>query len=170
MFLLYVLGFWPWGIWDLCSLTRDRTRTACIRKQSLNYWNARDVPGVFFFLKKGKETNRKLLWLYSSCRDIACKCGTFLAVMAGEAKETAATVAGVSPVIKFEILAGSELAWEQIPSIVCFHMQSQPFLYSTPTLCLFLDLLPQIWDSFLEKEMLNSPTYFVLDTQHKCQI
>ena len=90
--------------------------------------------------------------------------------MAGEAKETAATVAGVSPVIKFEILASSKLAWEQIPSMVCFHMQSQPFPYSTPTLCLFLDLLPQIWDCFLEKEMLNFPTYFVPGTQHKCQI
>lgn len=73
--------------------------------------------------------------------------------MAGEAKEIAATVAGVSLVIKFEILAGSELAWEQIPSMVCFHMQNQPFPYSTPALCLFLDLLPQIWDNSREREV-----------------
>ena len=30
LLLFYALVFWPQGMWDLSSLTRDRTRTACI--------------------------------------------------------------------------------------------------------------------------------------------
>lgn len=90
--------------------------------------------------------------------------------MAGEAKEIAATVAGVSLVIKFEILAGSELAWEQIPSMVCFHMVfTNHFLtVHQPSACSLTSSHKS--GIILEKERLNSPTYFVLDTQHKCQI
>ena len=36
--------FWPWGMWDLTSLTRDRTCTPCIGRRSLNQWTAREVP------------------------------------------------------------------------------------------------------------------------------
>ena len=32
LFLFYVLAFWPQGILDLSSLTRDRTLTPCIRR------------------------------------------------------------------------------------------------------------------------------------------
>ena len=40
MFLL----FWPWGMWDLSSQTRDQTHTPCIGRRSLNHWTARKVP------------------------------------------------------------------------------------------------------------------------------
>ena len=30
LLLLYVLIFWPQGMWDLSSLTRDQTHTPCI--------------------------------------------------------------------------------------------------------------------------------------------
>ena len=44
LLLLYVLVFWPRGMWDLSSPTRDRTRTSCIGRRSLNHWTAREVP------------------------------------------------------------------------------------------------------------------------------
>ena len=44
LLLFYVLGFWPWGMWSLSSPTRDRTRTPCIGRQSLNHWTTREVP------------------------------------------------------------------------------------------------------------------------------
>ena len=40
LLLFYVLVFWPGGMWDLSSPTRDRTRTPCIGRQSLNHWTA----------------------------------------------------------------------------------------------------------------------------------
>ena len=36
--------FWPRGMWDLSSPTRDRTRRPCIGRRSLNHWTAREVP------------------------------------------------------------------------------------------------------------------------------
>ena len=39
--------FWFLGLqdmWDLSSLTRDRTCTPCIGRQSLNHWTARELP------------------------------------------------------------------------------------------------------------------------------
>ena len=36
LLLFYVLIFWPRGMWDLRSLTRDQTYTPCIGRQSLN--------------------------------------------------------------------------------------------------------------------------------------
>ena len=44
LFLLYVLIFWPQGIWDLSSLTRDQTRAPYIERQSLNHRTTREVP------------------------------------------------------------------------------------------------------------------------------
>ena len=44
LLLFYVLVFWSRGMWDLSSPTRDRTRTPCIGRQSLNHWTAREVP------------------------------------------------------------------------------------------------------------------------------
>ena len=50
LLLFFVLIVWPRGMWDLSSLTRDRTLTPCIGRQSLDHWTAREVPGFFFFL------------------------------------------------------------------------------------------------------------------------
>ena len=44
LLLFYVLVLWPQGMWDLNSLTRDRTCTSCIGRQSLNHWTTREVP------------------------------------------------------------------------------------------------------------------------------
>ena len=43
-YVLDFLFFWPQGMWDLRSLTRDRTCTLCIGRRSLNHWTAREVP------------------------------------------------------------------------------------------------------------------------------
>ena len=48
LLLFYVLVFWLRGIWDLSSPMRDRTRTPCIGRRSLNHWTAREVPGLWF--------------------------------------------------------------------------------------------------------------------------
>ena len=48
LLLFYVLIFGPRGMWDLSSWTRDRTRTPCIGRQSLNHWTAREVPSFPF--------------------------------------------------------------------------------------------------------------------------
>ena len=48
LLLFYVLVFWPRGMWDLSSLTRDQTRTPCIGKQSPNHWTTREVPVPVF--------------------------------------------------------------------------------------------------------------------------
>ena len=37
LLLLYVLVFWPRGIWDFSSLTREGTHTTYIGRQSLNH-------------------------------------------------------------------------------------------------------------------------------------
>ena len=42
--LFYILIFWPWGIWDLSTLTRDQARTPCIWRRSLNPWTSRETP------------------------------------------------------------------------------------------------------------------------------
>ena len=42
-FLFYILGFWPRGMWDLISLTRDQALTPSIGRHSLNHQIAREV-------------------------------------------------------------------------------------------------------------------------------
>ena len=42
--LFYVLGFWPWGTWDLSSPSRDWTHTPCLGRQSPNHWTTWEVP------------------------------------------------------------------------------------------------------------------------------
>ena len=54
---VYVLVFWPWGMWDLSSLTRERTHTPCIGRQSLNHRTTRDIPGKLS-LKEGHPTHQ----------------------------------------------------------------------------------------------------------------
>ena len=46
LFLFYVLVFWPGGMWDLCSSTRDQTCPACIGRQSLNHWTTSEVQVI----------------------------------------------------------------------------------------------------------------------------
>ena len=45
----YVLFFWPRGMWNLSSVTRDRTRSPCIGRWNLNHWTTREVPLALFF-------------------------------------------------------------------------------------------------------------------------
>ena len=44
LLLFHVLVFWPLGIWDLSSLTRDQTGTPHDGRQSLTHWTAREAP------------------------------------------------------------------------------------------------------------------------------
>ena len=44
LLLLYVLFFWLQGMWDLGSLSRDRTCTPCVGRQCLNHWTTREIP------------------------------------------------------------------------------------------------------------------------------
>ena len=44
LLLFYVLVFWPQGMWDLSSPTRDPTRSPRTRRRSLNHQTAREVP------------------------------------------------------------------------------------------------------------------------------
>ena len=43
-FCFMFLVFWPQGMWDLSSPTRDQTGTPRIGRWSLNHWPAREVP------------------------------------------------------------------------------------------------------------------------------
>ena len=72
--MFYVLVFWPWGMWDLSSQTRDRTLTPCIRRQSLNHWATREIP-KYNFLKTWRSLKIYLAalglhcctWAFSNC-------------------------------------------------------------------------------------------------------
>ena len=44
LLLFHVLSFWPWGMWDLSSPTRDQTPTPCIGRWSPNHWTTREGP------------------------------------------------------------------------------------------------------------------------------
>ena len=46
---------------DLSSLTKDRTRTPCIGRRSLNHWTAREVP-VFAFLEPLPFVEVDVVW------------------------------------------------------------------------------------------------------------
>ena len=48
MLLFYVLVFWPWGMQDLISPTRNLICTPCIGRQSFNHWTTREVPNMYF--------------------------------------------------------------------------------------------------------------------------
>ena len=60
-------SFWPLGMWDLSSLTRDRNCTPCIGRLSLNHWTAREVPItaflLFILLLKMVVSSLGLLWI-----------------------------------------------------------------------------------------------------------
>ena len=40
----------PHSVWDLSSLTRDRTHIPCIGRWILNCWTTREIPRVLHFL------------------------------------------------------------------------------------------------------------------------
>ena len=44
--------FWPQGMWDLSSPTRNQICIPCIQRQSLNYWTARQVPKLLKYITK----------------------------------------------------------------------------------------------------------------------
>ena len=37
------------SMWDLCSLSRDRTHVPCIARQNLNQWATKEVPTLITF-------------------------------------------------------------------------------------------------------------------------
>ena len=47
-FCLMFRFFWPWGMWDLSSSTRDWTHISRFGRRSLNHWTTREVPVVAF--------------------------------------------------------------------------------------------------------------------------
>ena len=63
--LFYVLGFWPWGMWDLSSLARDWTCIPCIGRWSLNHWTARKVPGASWINIQFTLFSLLIWWLIS---------------------------------------------------------------------------------------------------------
>ena len=46
--MLWFFFFWPWGMWDFSSPTRDQICIPCIGKGSLNHWTTREVPPCSF--------------------------------------------------------------------------------------------------------------------------
>jgi hypothetical protein len=46
-------------MWDLSYPTRDQIHTACVGRQILNYWTARDVPKHLFFILHKDSKNEK---------------------------------------------------------------------------------------------------------------
>ena len=47
-FCILCFGFWPRGVGDLSSPTRDWTHIPCIRRKSLSHWTTREVPTMMF--------------------------------------------------------------------------------------------------------------------------
>ena len=60
-------------IWDVRSLTRDRTRVPCIGRQILNHWTATEVPQYVILTKRPEGLERSyevLKWperMHRSC-------------------------------------------------------------------------------------------------------
>ena len=52
LLLFYVWSFWPQGIWDLSSPTRDPICTPYIGRRSLNHWTTREVPSSPFLTRQ----------------------------------------------------------------------------------------------------------------------
>ena len=60
---IYALIFWPWGMWDLYSPTRDRTCIPCIGWRSLNHWTTRKAPILLSYCEYFKLIILSLLLL-----------------------------------------------------------------------------------------------------------
>ena len=41
-----MFSFWPRGMWDFSSLTRDQIHTPCLGRGSLNHWTTKEVSGI----------------------------------------------------------------------------------------------------------------------------
>ena len=52
LFLFLYFGFWPRGMPDLSSPTRDQTLTPGIGRRSLNHWTIREVHPLALDLKE----------------------------------------------------------------------------------------------------------------------
>ena len=66
-----VLVFWPWGLWDHSSLTKDWTLTLCIGRQSLNYWATRKLPKIGTFTEQKGLNFDKVQLVYFSFMEYA---------------------------------------------------------------------------------------------------
>ena len=56
-FYFIFLAFWPRGMRNLNSLTKDWTHTPCIGRWSLNYWTAREIPKIKFLMMEFQTCN-----------------------------------------------------------------------------------------------------------------
>ena len=63
LLFFYVLVFWPQGMWDLSSLTRDRTRTPCFGRRSLNHRTAREVPNTLTVIPMRHLRHREVKYI-----------------------------------------------------------------------------------------------------------
>ena len=50
LLMFFILVFWPRGMLDLSSPTRDPTHTSCIGRRSPNHWTTTEVPEKVFCL------------------------------------------------------------------------------------------------------------------------
>ena len=55
LFLFYALVFWPQGVWDLSSPTRDQTLPLCTGRWILKHWTTWEVPWCDFQERKGRH-------------------------------------------------------------------------------------------------------------------
>ena len=70
---------WPWGIWNLSSLSRSKNHTPCIGRRSLNHCTLREIPWVsilvacwgYIFSCWGLSVPF-LLMVSSEARDLSC--------------------------------------------------------------------------------------------------
>ena len=60
--LFYALDFWPQGMWDLISPTRDQTCIPCIGTQSLNHSTMGKFPRFFLYAYNKIFV---ILWLFN---------------------------------------------------------------------------------------------------------
>ena len=50
-FIVFVFVlFWPQGMWDLSSPTRNQICTLCIGRWTLDHWTSKEVPGLTFII------------------------------------------------------------------------------------------------------------------------
>ena len=66
-FCFYALVFWPLGMWNLSSLTRDQTHISSNGRQILHHWTTWEVPkvAVLFSSSNFSSTKTNLLPLIS---------------------------------------------------------------------------------------------------------
>ena len=50
LLIFYILIFWPWGMWDLSSSSRDQMHTPCTGGWSHNHWTSREVSTIVCFI------------------------------------------------------------------------------------------------------------------------